>query len=94
MSRAQFDQSGLTRAQQPHSPNQGCGVKGFIPTSVIQGNPLFLWRGSLWGPFFLYHRFVDSISHSQTVQIDPDPENSNLNTDCNGNLFRSPFGSS
>ena len=34
---------------------QGCGIKGFIPTSVIQGNPLFTW-GSLWGTFFLYHR--------------------------------------
>ena len=43
---------------------QGCGIKGFIPTSVIQGNSLFKWRGSLWGTFFLYHRSGFSISHS------------------------------
>ena len=23
---------------------------------MIQGNPLFQWRGSLWGTFLLYHR--------------------------------------
>ena len=43
--------------------DQGCGIKGFIPTSVIQGNPLFKWRGGLWWTFFLYHFF----SHSPAV---------------------------
>ena len=28
--------------------NQGCGIKGFIPTSVIQGNPRFYDQISLW----------------------------------------------
>ena len=37
--------------QNPISSAQGCGINGFIPTSVIQGNPLFTWRGSLWGTF-------------------------------------------
>ena len=27
---------------------QGCGIKGFIPTSVIQGNPRFYDQISLW----------------------------------------------
>ena len=32
---------------------QGCGIKGFIPASVIQGNPIFLWRGSLMRDLYL-----------------------------------------
>ena len=37
-------------------PGQGCGIKGFIPTSVIQGNPLFKWGVVFGRPFLLYHR--------------------------------------
>ena len=33
--------------------SQGCGIKGFIPTSVIQGNPLFAWGVSLWNALFV-----------------------------------------
>ena len=32
----------------PFFLNQGCGIKGFIPTSVIQGNPRFYDQISLW----------------------------------------------
>ena len=33
---------------------QGCGIKGFIPTSVIQGNlPLYIWGVSLWEALFV-----------------------------------------
>ena len=41
----------------PLGQNQGCGIKGFIPTSVIQGNPFFFMGGqSLGGPCSLYPR--------------------------------------
>ena len=43
---------------------QGCGIEGFIPTSAIQGNPLFKWRGSLWQKPCCCITEVDSISHS------------------------------
>ena len=33
--------------------DQGCGIKGFIPTSVIQGNPLFTWGVGLWEALFV-----------------------------------------
>ena len=32
----------------PREQNQGCGIKGFISTSVIQGNLLFVWGGGFW----------------------------------------------
>ena len=42
---------------------QGCGIKGLIPTSVIQGNPFFIWGVSLWeAPFCCTTEAV--ISHS------------------------------
>ena len=45
---------------QPHEPtipDQGCGIKGFIPTSVIQGNlPLYMGGLVFGNPFLLYHR--------------------------------------
>ena len=45
----------------PHS--QGCGIKGFIPTSVIQGNlPLFMAGLSLGSPFRCITEVV--VSHS------------------------------
>ena len=28
--------------------DQGCGIKGFLPTSVIQGNPPSYEQNSLW----------------------------------------------
>ena len=28
--------------------SQGCGIKGFLPTSVIQGNPPVYEENSLW----------------------------------------------
>ena len=37
-------------------PKQGYGIKGFVPTSVIQGNPLFKWGLVFGRPFLLYHR--------------------------------------
>ena len=51
----------------PVDPNQGCGIKGLIPTSVIQvGISPCMWEVLVFGvrPFLLYRRFVDSISHS------------------------------
>ena len=30
------------------SPEQGCGIKGFLPTSVIQGNPPVYQQNSRW----------------------------------------------
>ena len=30
-----------------------CGIKGFLPTSVIQGNLLFLWQVCLWEALFV-----------------------------------------
>ena len=35
---------------------QGCGIRGVIPTSVIQGNLPFRWEGSLCDACLLYHR--------------------------------------
>ena len=32
---------------------QGCGIKWFIPTSVIQGNLLLIWGVSLWKDLFV-----------------------------------------
>ena len=32
---------------------QGCGIKGFFPTSVIQGNLPFIWGLSLWEALFV-----------------------------------------
>ena len=32
---------------------QGCGIKGFLPTSVIQGNPPFYEHNSLWEALFV-----------------------------------------
>ena len=32
---------------------QGCGIKGFIPTSVIHGYPLFIWGVGLWEALFV-----------------------------------------
>ena len=45
---------------------QGCGIKGFVPTSVMQGNlPLYIgW--SLGGPFCITE--VDSISHNPATE--------------------------
>ena len=44
-------------------PDQGCGIKGLIPTSVIQGNlPLFMGGSSLGGQFCCIE--VGSIFHS------------------------------
>ena len=35
--------------QSPLQQAQGCGIKGFIPTSVLQGNLFFrIWGVSLW----------------------------------------------
>ena len=48
---------------------QGCGIKWFIPTSVIQGNlPIEMGGGGVvfGNPFWLYHRRV-VISHSPAV---------------------------
>ena len=47
--------------QGPHEPasrvqldsQQGCGIKRFITTSVIQGNPLFIWAAGLWEALFV-----------------------------------------
>ena len=50
--------------------HQGCGIQGFLPTSVIQvGIPLM--KKILFGvrPFLLYHRFVDSIPHSPAFTL-------------------------
>ena len=35
---------------------QGCGIKGFLPTSVIQGNPPLYEHNSFWEALPLYHR--------------------------------------
>ena len=35
---------------------QGCGIKGFLPTSVIQGKPLSMNKIVFGKPFLLYHR--------------------------------------
>ena len=32
----------------PNKENQGCGIKGFLPTSVIQGNPPLYEENSRW----------------------------------------------
>ena len=31
-----------------HDCMQGCGIKGFLPTSVIQGNPPLYEENSVW----------------------------------------------
>ena len=35
---------------------QGCGIKGLLPTSVIQGNPPLYEENSLWEALSVYHR--------------------------------------
>ena len=46
--------------------NQGGGIKGLIPTSVTPSGISPLYGVFVFGvrPFLLYHRFVDSISHT------------------------------
>ena len=36
--------------------HQACGIKGFVPTSVIQGNPFFMWGVGLWEALFVVSR--------------------------------------
>ena len=37
---------------------QGCGIKQFIPTSVIQGNLPLLWWVSLWEAFSVSQKWI------------------------------------
>ena len=50
----------------PHHWDQGCGIKGFLPTSVIQGNPPVYEHNSLWKGFFRCIREV-VIPHSPEI---------------------------
>ena len=62
-----------------NATKQGCGIKGFIPTSAIQvGISPFIWGVSLWEALFVtYHRFVDSISHNPATKECSDPSGPN-----------------
>ena len=45
--------AGLTKHWDETLWNKGCGIKGFIPTLVIQGNSLFIWGVGLWEALFV-----------------------------------------
>ena len=60
----------VTSAYSSIKPIQGCGIKGFIPTSVIQGNlPLFYGVLVFGKPFLLYHRSITEV----VISHNPEP---------------------
>ena len=57
-----------------NASKKGCGIKGFIPTSVIQGNPLFLWGVGLWEALFVVSQkwsFPTALTPSDGLSMNP-----------------------